>query len=249
VILSRLPTSEFRGGSASSWLLDGDLVHEDDLAFFKEQLGASEACRCECFGRRERQRQFVLGRALLRLAISDLTGLSPHSIGVVERFDSAPQLIFPESECSANFSLSHSRNWITCVVSADAMVGVDIEVNDPGRALIASSELAFHPSDHLWLSGQSEAVRVSAFYQMWSTREALFKLESALGRENVFGPLVGGEGEIALQGDGWFAYPLSQSDFTLFVCSDRPLFELRKIELTGLCRADWLSRGDTSVSD
>jgi len=222
-------------------------VREDDLAFFTKQLGESEARRYKCFIRRERQRQFLLGRVLLRLAISELTGLPSNSIGVLERFDKVPQLIFPKSECSASFSLSHSRNWIACVVSADALVGIDIEVKDPSRAFAASSQLVFHPSDHLWLLRQSEAIRVSAFYQMWSTREALLKLESGSGRENACRPLVGVEGNIASQGCGWFGYPLSQADFTLVVCSDRPLLELRKIELTGLCRADWLSRRDPSI--
>ena len=119
-------------------MLDSDLVREDDLAFFVHQLGASEARRYGRFSRRERQRQFLLGRMLLRFAISDLTGLPPNAIGVVERPDDAPQLIFPESKCSPTFSLSHSRNWISCVVSANAMVGIDIEVNDPSRDIVAS---------------------------------------------------------------------------------------------------------------
>jgi 4'-phosphopantetheinyl transferase len=140
-------------------LLDGDLVREDDLAFFVRQLGTSEALRYGSFIRRARQRQFLLGRMLLRFAISDFTGLPPNVIGIVERPDNAPQLIFPESKCSPNFSLSHSRNWISCVVSADAMVGVDIEVNYPGRDFVASSQLAFHPNDYLWLLSQPAAGR------------------------------------------------------------------------------------------
>ena len=248
-ILSRLPTNKFPGGSASLWLLDGDLVREDDLAFFVQQLGASEARRYGRFGRRERQRQFLLGRMLLRFAISDLTGLPPNVIGIVERPDNAPQLIFPESECSPNYSLSHSRNWICCVVSAYAMVGVDIEVNDPRRDFVASSQLAFHPNDYLWLLSQPDAARASAFYQLWSLREALFKLESGMGCEGAISPLVGADGEIASQGCGWFGYTLSHSDLTLIVCSDRPLIELRKIELTGLSRADWPGGDHPFVTD
>ena len=238
VTLSRLKNNNLDMPSATLWLLDGSLVHEDDIAFFVQQLGASEARRYGCFIRRARQRQFLLGRMLLRFAISDLTGLPPNVIGIVERPDNAPQLIFPESKCSPNFSLSHSRNWISCVVSADAMVGVDIEVNYPGRDFVASSQLAFHPNDYLWLLSQPDAARASAFYQLWSLREARFKLESGIGRESAFSPLVGADGQIASQGCGWFGYTLSHPDLTLFVCSDRPLIELRKTELTGLSCAD-----------
>ena len=205
-----------------------------------QRLGASEARRYGRFSRRERQRQFLLGRMLLRFAISDLTGLPPNTIGVVERLDNAPQLILPESECPPNFSLSHSRNWISCVVSADAMVGVDIEVNDPSRDFVASSQLAFHPNDYLWLLSQPDAACASAFYQLWSTREALFKLESGLGCESAFSPLVGTEGKIASQGCGWHGYILRHCDLTQCVCSHQPLCELLNMELTGLTRADWL---------
>ena len=186
---------------------------------------------------------------LLRFAISDLTGLPPNAIGVVERPDNAPRLIFSESECSTNFSLSHSRNWISCVVSANAMVGVDIEVNDPSRDFVTSSQLAFHPNDYLWLLSQPDAARASAFYQLWSMREALFKLESGIGRESAFSPLVGADGQVASQGYGWFGYILSHPDLTLFVCSDRPLIELRKIKMTGLSRADWPGGDQPFVTD
>lgn len=249
MILSSLPTNNFPGGSASLWLLDGDLVREDDPVFFVRQLGASEARRYEHFSRRERQRQFLLGRMLLRFAISYLTGLPAHTIGVVERPDNAPQLIFPESDCSLKFSLSHSRNWISCVVSANAMVGVDVEVNDPSRDFVTSSQLVFHQNDYLWLLSQPDAARASAFYQLWSMREALSKLESGVGRESAFSPLVGADGQIASQGCGWFGYTLSHSDLTLFVCSNRPLIELRKIELTGLSRADWPGGDHSFVTD
>jgi len=229
-------------------LLDGDLVREDDLAFFVQQLGASEARRYVCFSRRERQRQFLLGRMLLRFAISDLTGLPSNAIGVVERPDNAPQLIFPKSECSPNFSLSHSRNWISCVVSADAMVGVDIEVNDPSRDHVATSQLAFHPNDYLWLLSQPDAARASAFYQVWSTREALFKLESGLGREIASSWLLGVDNRIAPQGCGWYRYSVPHSGLTVVVCSDQPV-AVHKTELTGLTRSEWQATGRSFPAD
>ena len=60
-------------------------MHEDDTSFFVQQLGASEAHRYVRFKRRERQRQFLLARILLRLVVSSLAALPPDAIGIVER--------------------------------------------------------------------------------------------------------------------------------------------------------------------
>ena len=78
-------------------LLDGSRVPEEDVAFFVQQLGASEARRYGCFKRRERQRQFLLGRMLLRFAVSSLLSLPPDVLGFVERTGNAPELVLPDS--------------------------------------------------------------------------------------------------------------------------------------------------------
>lgn len=238
--MSRPPKNKVAPQSAALWLLDSGGVREDDLEFFGQQLGVGEAHRYARFTRVERKRQFLLGHMLLRAAVSDLTGLSPEDVGVVERPGNAPQLVLSDSQCLPQFSLSHSRNWIVCAVSRDANLGVDIEVRDSTRDVVALSETAFDPGEHLWLLRQPDGTRVSAFYDLWSTREALHKLLSRSGREATLSSLIGADGSLASQGCGWHRYASSHPGLTLVVCSDRPLSALRKIELTGLTRAEWL---------
>src|SRR4029434_6017096 len=116
VTLSRLKNNNLDMPSATLWLLDGSRVAEDDLAFFVQQLGASEVHRYGRFKRRERKRQFLLGRMLLRFAVSSLLSLPPDTLGVVERDHNAPQLVFPDSHSlRASFSLSHCRQCVACV--------------------------------------------------------------------------------------------------------------------------------------
>jgi 4'-phosphopantetheinyl transferase len=230
--------------SAALWLLNGSLVREDDIGFFAQQLGASEARRYGAFRRRQRKRQFLLGRMLLRFAVSRLLSLPPDTLGVVERDSNAPQLVlFDSKSAQPSFSLSHRGDWIACVVSREVILGVDIECNDPTRNILEASHIAFHSNEYLWLLQQSEAERPSAFYQLWCTREALYKLMSALGRETVSLPLVDAEGMLASQGAGWYCYTLAHFSLTIAVCSHHPLSALRKIELAGLSRADWLALG------
>lgn len=242
--LSKLPKNKPGKPSATLWLLDGSLVHEDEIAFFAKQLGVSEVHRYSSFKRRERKRQFLLGRMLLRLAISRYLFLPPDTIAIVEQKNNAPRLVIPDSETvQPSFSLSHSGNWVACAVSLDVILGVDIEFNDPTRNIFDVSHMAFHANEHLWLLRQSEAARLSAFYQLWCTREALYKLMSALGREAVLLPLIGVDGTLASHGPGWHGYTLTHLGLTIGVCSNQPLSALQKMELAGLSRADWLAAG------
>jgi 4'-phosphopantetheinyl transferase len=244
-----LPKNKSDKPSATLWLLNGSLVHEDDIAFFVGQLGVSEAHRYARFKRRERQRQFLLGRMLLRFAISNLMALPPDTLGVVERDSNAPRLVLPDSKSvQPSFSLSHSRDWVACAVSPDVILGVDIEFNDPRRNISDVSHMAFHGNEHLWLLQQSEAARLSAFYQLWCTREALYKLMCALGRETVSLPLMGVDGMLASNGPGWHCSTLSHRALTVAVCSDQPLSALYKVELPSLTRADWLAAERVSIN-
>jgi 4'-phosphopantetheinyl transferase len=228
--------------SATLWLLDGSRVTEEDVAFFVQQLGASEARRYGRFKRRERKRQFLLGRMLLRFAVSRLMSLPPDVLGVVERTGTAPELVLGDSESSPpSFSLSHSREWIACVVGPNVTLGLDIEVNDSTRDFLSISQLVFHSDEHRWLLPQIDSARLSAFYQLWCTREALYKLMSALGRETVLLPLLAADNTFTSQGASWYCYSLKHFGLTVAICSDQPLSALRRIEIAGLGRADWLA--------
>jgi 4'-phosphopantetheinyl transferase len=227
--------------SATLWLLDGSRVAEVDVAFFVQQLGESEARRYICFKRKERQRQFLLARMLLRLAVAKLMMLPPDTLGVVERDSNAPQLVLPNEKCmQPAFSISHSRGWVACAVSANASLGVDIEVESSARDIIGISQLAFHPKDHGWLLRQPETARLSSFYHLWCTREALYKLMCSLGRQIFLSPLVGVDGAFVSQAPNWHRYTLSHSALIVAICSDQPLSALSKIEVKELSRADWL---------
>jgi 4'-phosphopantetheinyl transferase len=235
--------------TATLWLLDGSRVAEEDVAFFVQQLGESEARRYACFKRRERQRQFLLGRMLLRFAVSNLISVPLDAVAIIERESNAPQLVLSNlSYLQPAFSISHSRDWVACAVGPNVTLGVDIEVNDPTRDVLGISELVFHPDEHCWLLPQIDSARLSAFYHLWCTREALYKLRSSLGRQTVLSPLVGVDGAFASQGPNWHRYTLPHSALTVAICSDQPLSSLYKIELTGLTRMDWLGAEQVSIN-
>ena len=225
---------------ATVWLLDINRVTELAVADFEQRLTASEARRYANFARRQRKRQFLVGRMLLRLAVSKMINVPVHEITVLDRVGSAPELFVAHKQrLPPNFSISHTRDWVGCALSTQVMLGFDIEINDPDRDIVALSQAAFEPDEQLWLMQQPDADRIAAFYRLWSTREALYKLMSGLGREMPSSSL-----KRALDHDdsqGWYHRAVMHDRLTGIVCSDKSISKLEKVVLAGLTPADFLA--------
>lgn len=247
-ILSSSPMNDAGGASASLWLLDGSQVQEDQLTgFATKKLGASEKERFYRFARRQRGRQFLLGRMLLRWAMADLVGLSPNEVRVSERPGSSPQLTFPsQNYLVPHFSLSHSRHWVACVTSSQAILGVDIEFNDPSRDIIGISALAFPPHEHSWLLSQPDTERLSAFYYLWSAREAWYKLLCNRSRDTGSALIVGDKNTPPVRNKRWQRYQLQDDHLTVVLFSDRRLLKVRQKTLNGFTYDDWLTADKNS---
>jgi 4'-phosphopantetheinyl transferase len=227
--------------SAKLWLLDGDSVAQDDLAFFTRRLGSSETRRLVSFLRPERKRQFILGRMLLRVAVSDLLGLPVDNIDVVEQPGNAPRLVLSDPlRLSPNFSLSHSRNWIACVVSRAAALGLDIEINDASRDIDGISELAFHPDVGDRLVSEPNTDPVSSFYDRWCEREALFKLLSNLGRDVDLAPAP-----LEFEKFNRHRQTGPSTRLSVVVFSHRGILTMGERMLTDFTRTNWIA-GDQS---
>ena len=125
-----------------------------------------------------------------------------------------------------------------CVTSAQATLGLDIEVIDSRRDIFGISKMAFRRGEHSWLMSQPKAERLAAFYSLWSAREALFKLQCNRGCEIDVLSLVGDKNAAVFQGYGWHRYQRPMGNLSVEVFSDRPLSALRQKILSGLTRAD-----------
>jgi 4'-phosphopantetheinyl transferase len=160
------------------WLTDAATLPDTALAGYTGWLGEGERQRAARFVRPARRRQFILGRALLRLALARLLGIAPHAIGLLERPGAAPMLALNGHE-AVGFSISHSGRWVGCAVSLASRVGFDIELIDPARDIDALAEQAFDEQQRATLAARLPESRVRDFYTMWSTAEARFKLGAA----------------------------------------------------------------------
>jgi 4'-phosphopantetheinyl transferase len=169
--------------TATVWLLDCRGIGDEELAPFAEWLGPSEAERLTRFVRAGRRRQFVAGRALLRQSLGQLLGIAPADVRLVERAGNAPLLDLPGC-AEVGFSLSHSRHFVACAVSATSRLGLDVEFIDASRNIDELAAQAFDAQQQAWLAGRPVADRLRDFYRMWSVAEARFKLGTPVAHES-----------------------------------------------------------------
>jgi 4'-phosphopantetheinyl transferase len=155
------------------WLIDAGGCDEAALAALAGPLGEDERRRCAAFVRPLRRRQFIVGRALARAALGDLLGIAAGTVRLQERAGAAPVLLHPSG--AAHFSISHSGPWVACAVSR-APLGLDIELADPGRDLVALARQAFGADHAGLLAALPQAERTPRFYAWWCAAEAAFKL-------------------------------------------------------------------------
>jgi 4'-phosphopantetheinyl transferase len=167
------------------WLLDAGALPASTLAAHAEWLGEGERQRLARFVRPLRRRQFIAGRALLRLALAHLPGVAPQSIMLEERPGNAPLLAAPALP-GVGFSISHSGPWVACAVSVRGAVGLDIECIDPGRDVLALADQALGAQALAALQALEGEGRIAAFYEMWCLHEAAIKLGRPSAADHVY---------------------------------------------------------------
>lgn len=200
--------------AATVWLVDSRIVGEIELQRGFLWLSAEERLRYDAFLRPQRQRQFLIGRILLRIALGKLLEVPAERISLTGQSNHAPRLNW--SGAAPYFSLSHSGSWVACAVSPDTALGLDIEVIDPARDLIALAEQAFDPDEFARFGQLDSDDQLRAFYLLWSTKEAKFKLASNANSVSESSTQVS-------------CIDLSQTDLSIILCSSHALLAIPQI--------------------
>ncbi|MEP7073186.1 MAG: hypothetical protein ABI727_03310 [Nitrosospira sp.] len=198
---------------AAVWLVDARTVSPYELGQFRGWFTASEELRYKRFVRAQRQRQFFIGRVLLRLALSKLLGVSTDMLSLTEQPSRAPLLTLSNQLLTTpGFSLSHSGDWIACAVSASTMLGLDVEVVNPMRDIFGMANQAFDSEEVIRLYDLPEEERIIAFHHLWVEKEARYKLGECEAPTCAILP--------------------HHADLSIALCSAKPLSALPMIVLT-----------------
>ena len=164
--------------SDAIWLLDTRRVTTRAVTHASQQLGESSRRLLVSLTRAAIRRRFLISRALMRAAAASWSRCDPRDIAFHERPGQAP--VINGGGAPVFVSLSHTREWIACALDATP-VGLDIEHTERPRDVVAMSALFFAEAEHAWLLAQPD--RAHAFYELWTGKEAMFKLQQQCGDE------------------------------------------------------------------
>lgn len=172
------------------WLIYvGRVVH--DLSDLYSVLSDDEVLRA-CRFRFEKDRlQFIVGRGMLRFILSQHSGVSPRSLQFSYGKFGKPE----QGNSDLTFNLSHSNGSVLLAVTRSRRIGIDIEEIRSSSNLNAMGDFIFSPEEKEAWQALPESLQLSAFYDIWTCKEAFGKaLDCGLSyalKEIVLGTSLG----------------------------------------------------------
>lgn len=155
------------------WLAECDATQTDTAAAVAS-LGETERRRYAAFQRPQRQRQFLLGRSLLRRMLSQRFGTPIEYWQFTERAGQAPRLDSATAS-PISFSIAHSQQYVACLLGSAARVGCDIEHLGRARNYLAVADHYFTQDEAQQIAAAPEPQRAALFYRRWAQHEATYK--------------------------------------------------------------------------
>lgn len=144
-----------------------------------ERLPAPERERASSFLREEPGRRWVTARWALRRVLESYLGEPAAEIELELGERGKPRL---RNGDGIEFNLSRSNGLALVAVVEGREVGVDVELIEPDRDLVALAERALDPEDVAAVQAASEPERPAVFYAAWTRHEARLKcLGTGLG--------------------------------------------------------------------
>lgn len=111
----------------------------------------------------------LLGQVLARYAIMKNFYIANDEIKIVRNAYGKP---FISGTGGINFNVSHSGDWVVCVINTED-VGIDVEEVKDMKLSIAEHFFSKEENEYLAALGKEE--KLSGFYNIWSLKEAYIK--------------------------------------------------------------------------
>ena len=162
-------------------------------------LDAYEASRLDRYRFPKDRSRFFFGRLIVRSVLADVLGCHPRNVPL--RVESGRPFLDPCVNLDIHFSISHAADAVLVSFRRECETGIDIErlrtfenIDDVARRVMTQREHEHYRSLH-------GADAVSAFFRLWTRKEAVLKL---MGTGFSVPP---DEVSTSLDADGkWFAH-------------------------------------------
>lgn len=136
-------------------------------------LGEEERRRLDTFKAAARREQFVAARWLARRMLIEQRGGTPGDweLGAIAH---TPPRLLRGPDPALHVGLSHSGEWMACVVSTTP-VGIDLETVTRPRKVAPLARQSCSDEEQAELSALPPERQLAAFYRMWTQKEAWLK--------------------------------------------------------------------------
>ena len=156
------------------WRLRTGDISDSDLRLGLSWLSPEELEYFRNCASHLRKRQFVLGRLLLRGALSHLeTSRAPGEWRIVAGPHGRPALA--PDEPFVGFNLAHSDDHIVLVTGPLERLGIDLEYGLKDRKVERLARRWFNPAETMELMQLGPSGRRQCFYRIWTLKEAWSK--------------------------------------------------------------------------
>ena len=139
-------------------------------------LTESELKRFQRFQFDRDRKQLLLGRVLMRVALSSYDrSVAPASWDFTHNDYGKPSISEEQNSASLYFNLSHSAEKVVLAVSRFKDIGVDVECARKPRRVEAIAQRFFSDLEATQLLSLPEDQQQSRFYDLWTLKEAYIK--------------------------------------------------------------------------
>jgi len=190
----------------------------DAELFYSGSLPSDEKEKADNIPSRENRKAYIISRGILRTVLSEYLKAMPVDIVLEYNEHGKPSIADRLNPQNVKFNLSHSNELILYAVAKNKEVGIDVEyMRDIDRAE-RIIERFFSPEQKDFYNSQSESMKKTAFFRLWTRREAYGK---AMGRGfsvpavDCGIPLMRSDGKPAsvhVVSGKWSIYDLEQDD-------------------------------------
>lgn len=157
------------------WRVELDAIAAETVSALAQTLSADERGRGERFRFERDRRNFVVTRGVLRSLLAQHVESTPREITFRYGPAGKPFVAEPAGGGGLYFNVTHSGNLTLIAITRAGEVGIDVE---PVRSLPdweGVADLVFDPKQVARLRSLAEPVRMPAFFEAWTRKEAIVK--------------------------------------------------------------------------
>ena len=158
------------------WIMwTGDTDLREAVVLLSPLFSAQDRGEAARFRFEKDQHQFLMARALVRLALSEEVTVAPNAWRFCRNERSRPYVAAPRLALPLWFSISHTNGLVACLVSALSEAAIDVEKVEQRDGLALVAREAFSPSEQEALARLAGRDWTRRFFAHWTLKEAYAK--------------------------------------------------------------------------